>query len=131
MVVLDSWALLAYLKDERAASRIEAAWLSEGVAISSINLGEALYIQIRDRGNKRAVADIETVRKRSKVIAADWKLVRTAAQIKAGGGLSYADAFCVATALDLEAPLWTGDPEILERAESLHCEAVDLRSPDD
>jgi len=31
--------------------------------------------------------------------------------VKATGGLSY-DAFCVATAQHLKAPLWTGDPEI-------------------
>lgn len=131
MVVLDSWALLAYLKDEPVSARIEEVWLTQGAAISSINLGEALYIQIRDRGDKQALAAIETVRKRSKVVAADWNLVRTAAQIKAGGGLSYADAFCVATALDLKAPLWTGDPEIVEQADGLRCEVVDLRSPSD
>jgi predicted nucleic acid-binding protein len=37
------------------------------------------------------------------------------AAIKAGGDLSYADAFCIATALAAEAPFWTGDPEIIER----------------
>ena len=127
MLVLDSWALLAYLKDEPAASRIEEAWLSEGAAISSINLGEALYMRIRERGEGDAVADIEKIRKRSKVISADWALIRSAARVKARGGLSYADAFCVATALRLDAPLWTGDPEIVGSAESLQYEVVDLR----
>lgn len=127
MLVLDSWALLAFLKDEPAAGQIEEAWLSEGAAISSVNLGEALYMRIRERGEKAAAADIEIVRKRSTVINPDWDLIRSAARIKAGGGLSYADAFCVATALRLKAPLWTGDPEILELAASLRCEVVDLR----
>ena len=44
----------------------------------------------------------------------DWPLVSAAAKIKARGGLSYADAFCIATAVRVEAPLWTGDPEIVE-----------------
>ena len=127
MVVLDSWALLAYLKDEPAAERIEKEWLSRGVAISSINLGEALYIRIRERGGKVATADIETIRKRSRIINPDWALVFSAAQIKARGGLSYADAFCLATAQHLKAPLWTGDPEIVQLAESVQCEVVDLR----
>jgi len=127
LLVLDSWALLAYLKDEPAASRIEEAWLSEGAAISSINLGEALYMRIRGRGEGDVMADIEKVRKRSKVIGADWALIRSAAKVKARGGLSYADAFCVATALRLDAPLWTGDPEIVGRAETLQYEVVDLR----
>lgn len=127
MVVLDSWALLAYLKDEPAAGRIEEAWLSLGAAISALNLGEALYMRIRERGEADAVADIERIRKRSKVIGADCALIRAAARVKARGGLSYADAFCVATALRLDAPLWTGDPEILDLAEGLQCDVLDLR----
>ena len=128
MVVLDSWALLAYLKDEPAAGRIEEEWLSQGAAISSVNLGEALYIRIRERGEKAATTDIETIRRRSKVVNPDWALVFSAAKIKAGGGLSYADAFCVATAQRLKAPLWTGDPEIIALAESVRCEVVNLRA---
>jgi predicted nucleic acid-binding protein len=127
LIVLDSWALLAYLKDEPAAGRIEEVWISEGAAICTLNLGEALYMRIRERGEKAAVADIEKIRRRSKVLSPDWALIRSAARVKAGGGLSYADAFCVATTLRLKAPLWTGDPEIVELAESLRCEVVDLR----
>jgi PIN domain nuclease of toxin-antitoxin system len=129
LIVLDSWALLAYLKDEAQASRVEEAWLSQGAAISSINLGEARYMRIRERGEGAAAADIEKIRKRSKLVGADWALIRSAARVKAKGGLSYADAFCVATALRLEAPLWTGDSEIVEIAEDLRCEVVDLRVP--
>lgn len=127
MVVLDSWALLAYLKDEPAAERIEEEWISRGAAISSINLGETLYIRMRESGETAATADIETIRKRSKVVNPDWPLVFSAARIKAGGGLSFADAFCVATAERLQAPLWTGDPEIIDVSESVRCEVVDLR----
>ena len=48
------------------------------------------------------------------VVDPDWQLVEAAAALKAEGGLSYADAFCVATATRLDAPIWTGDPEIIE-----------------
>jgi predicted nucleic acid-binding protein len=41
--------------------------------------------------------------------------------------LAYADAFCIATAQRLDAPLLTGDPEIIDRAEGLRCTLVDLR----
>jgi len=130
LVVLDSWALLAYLKDEPAAGRIGEAWLSQGAAISAVNLGETLYMRTRERGEGAAAADIDKVRRRSKVVDADWPLIRSAARIKARGGLSHADAFCVATALRLAAPLWTGDPEIVEVAAGLQCEIVDLQAPD-
>lgn len=128
MVVLDSWALLAYLNDELAAPGIERAWIEEGAAICSINLGEVLYMRIRESGEKAAVTDVAGIREHSKVVEADWSLIRVAARIKANGGLSYADAFCVATALELEEQLWTGDPEIVEQAARLKCEVVDLRA---
>jgi predicted nucleic acid-binding protein len=127
LVVLDSWALLAYLKDEPAAKRIETAWLKEGATIGSVNLGEVLYIQMREGGEEFAVETIEKVRRRLDVLDPDWPLISAAAKIKAGGGLSYADAFCIATAVRLDAPLWTGDPEIVVRAGECSCEVVDLR----
>jgi predicted nucleic acid-binding protein len=57
----------------------------------------------------------------------DWQLVSAAAAIKAHGGLSYADAFCLATAERLGAPLMTGDPEIIERVTDRSYEVIDLR----
>ena len=42
--------------------------------------------------------------------------------------MSYGDAFCAATAARVDAPLWTGDPELIDRAEQLPCRVVDLRS---
>ena len=58
---------------------------------------------------------------------AELDAVETAARIKSGGGLSFADAFCVATARSLEAELWTGDPEILKLTAGFDCETRDLR----
>jgi PIN domain nuclease of toxin-antitoxin system len=128
LVVLDSWALLAYLKDEPAAGRIESEWIESGAAISSINLGEVLHIRMRATGGDSARADVESIRRRLNVVEPDWSLVMAAATIKASGGLSYADAFCVATALHLNAPLWTGDPEIIDQTAEHSCEVVDLRA---
>lgn len=71
---------------------------------------------------------IEKVRRELNVIHPDWELVITAAKIKASGGLSFADAFCIATAEQLGAPLWTGDPKIIDRASELACEVRDLRA---
>jgi PIN domain nuclease of toxin-antitoxin system len=127
LVVFDSWALLAYLGGEPAAGRIESAWLEEGAAISSVNLGEVLYIRMRQDGEESATATVDQVRDLIEVIDPDWPLVSSAASIKAGGGLSYADALCIATALRTKAPLWTGDPEILGQAAEHSCEVVDLR----
>jgi predicted nucleic acid-binding protein len=129
LIVLDSWALLAYLKNEESAGRVETAWLDEGAAICSVNLGEVLYIRMRGDGEGSAVADIDRVRRRLDVVDPDWPLVSEAARIKAQGGLSYADAFCVATARQADAPLWTGDPEIVDQAAVHSYAVVDLRIP--
>jgi PIN domain nuclease of toxin-antitoxin system len=128
LVVFDSWALLAYMGSEPSAERIESVWLDEGAAISAVNLGEVLYVRIRGAGEESAHADIERVRRLLAVIEPDWPLVAEAARIKARGGLSYADAFCIATALRADVPLWTGDPEIITEAPDHACQVVDLRA---
>lgn len=69
----------------------------------SVNLGEALCMEMRP-------------------------LVRAAAGVKALGGLSYADAFCGATADVLDAQLLTGDSKIVDGADVLPCEVIDLRT---
>ena len=46
---------------------------------------------------------------------------------QAAGGLSFADAFCIATAVQLDAPLLTGDPEVIEQGAQHGCAVVDLR----
>lgn len=93
----------------------------------SVNLGEALYLEMRVLGTDGAGDTIDRARNELNVVDPDWDLVRAAAGIKVGGGLSYADAFCIATAERLAMPLWTGDPEIVARAGDLGCEVEDLR----
>lgn len=124
--MLDSWALLAVLKREAAAERVRTAWADEGATMSSINLGEALYAETRRVGPSRSAEAIRAARRQMTVVDPDWDLVSVAASFKARGGLSYADAFCVATAQRLDAPVLTGDPEIV--ALNGEIEVVDLRA---
>lgn len=125
-VVLDAWALIAFFDDSPgAAARVEAV-LEEGEgAVCSVNLGEVLYRQTRLAGARAARERVAALRGALDVVDPDWQLVEVAAAIKAPGGLSYADAFCVATAMRLGAPIWTGDPEIVDLPGD-H-EVIDLR----
>jgi predicted nucleic acid-binding protein len=109
-----------------ASDRVQLGWESDGAAMCSVNLGEALYAEIRDSGREAAKQAIAAVRRQMTLVDPDWELVAAAAEIKSRGGLSYADAFCVATAQQLDAPLWTGDPEIVGLSGEV--EIVDLRS---
>jgi predicted nucleic acid-binding protein len=123
--VLDSWAALALLDGEPAAPRVRAA-VENGALMSWINVGELYYLSIRRRGEERARMAVDGLLSKIRAERPDEAIVRAAARIKAGGRLSYADAFCVATARRHRAPLLTGDPEIV----ALHgddLDVVDLR----
>ncbi|HST40527.1 MAG TPA: type II toxin-antitoxin system VapC family toxin [Conexibacter sp.] len=125
-IVLDAWAVVELLRNRPAASRVAAAIAEHDAIISSINLGESLYSVMRSHGGRIAQDRIGAIRSITRVEDPDWQLVRSASEIKARGGLSYPDAFCVATALRHRAPLYTGDPEIIELGADI--EVIDLRS---
>lgn len=126
-VALDSWAVLALLNDEPAANRVETE-IERGEALMSwINLGEVYYQTVRRRDERRARIAIEAIQHRVRVEEPDPQLILAAARLKAGGKISYADAFCVATAQRHGATIFTGDPEIL-RLDDAGVEIVDLRT---
>jgi uncharacterized protein len=125
VVILDAWAVLAVLNDEPAAAKVERAITDDSGLISWINLGEVIYRAIPRRGERRAMEAVRAVSRRLRVEDVDGALVTAAARLKAGHRLSYADAFCVATAQRHDAPLYTGDPEILALEDVV--ELVDLR----
>ncbi len=116
---------MAMLLGEPPAQRVRALILDRRPAISSINLGEVLYSLTRTVGLAFAEDRVDGVRQVVEVVDPDWPLVKAAARIKAGGGLSYADAFCLATGEARAAPVATGDPEMLRYAGPT--ELIDLR----
>lgn len=125
--VLDAWAVAALLNDEPSAELVTQILSQDECWISSVNLGEAYYTSVRERGEPRTSGLIDDLRQVIRLDFPDWPLVRDAAGIKARGGLSYADAFCVATARRHRAPLYTGDDEIIQ-LEDAGIDVVDLRS---
>jgi PIN domain nuclease of toxin-antitoxin system len=125
--VLDTWAVAALLNDEPAAEHVSKLLERHDCWMSSINLGEAYYVTMRRRGQQVASHLIGELQQVVSLDHPDWPLVRGAAEIKAQGGLSYADAFCVATARRHGAPLYTGDEEIIRLA-GPDLDVVDLRT---
>jgi len=112
-VVLDSWAILAYLEDRRPAARHVARLLdTDRPTVSWINLGEVFYVIRRAAGEDAAAG---TVRDLRDVLTAELPSelrVIDAARIEADHSVAYADAFAAATTAALDATLWTGDPEL-------------------
>lgn len=122
--VLDSYALVAYLQNETTADRVEAlldqaAGDSAAIHISLINLGEIAYLVERryDADRCHQVLD-ELAAFPIQFADATLERVLAAARVKAHHAISYADAFAVALAQELDATLVTGDPEF-RQVESL------------
>jgi len=115
--VLDSFALLAYLQDEPVASRIEKLLENAGkekcrLFLSMINLGELLYITERRGGVAKAQDTLALIRQLPiEIVSVNEQTVLAAAHIKANHVISYADCSVVATAIQENATIVTGDPE--------------------
>jgi len=113
--VLDSFALLAYLKMEGRYKKVKDLLASEEVhlVINEINVGETFYILARERGIEKAEYFVNTILPSLPIETVPNTLrdVIEAARIKSTHSISYADCFVVATAAREDAAIITGDPE--------------------
>lgn len=113
-VVLDSWAVLAFLGDEGGAAQAVADLVDDEVPlISWINLGEVHYILRRHHGEDAASETVRDLRDILDARLPDERMVLDAARIKADHTMAFADAFAAALTVATDATLWTGDPELL------------------
>ena len=115
--VLDSFALLGYLQKEPGNEAVKAILDDAGTGKASamlnvINMGEVIYTVQRRFGQQ---AKLEVVKSISlleiTILPAPNELVYRAAELKAQFSMSYADTFAVASAIEHNATLVTGDPE--------------------
>ncbi|MEJ7847801.1 MAG: type II toxin-antitoxin system VapC family toxin [Pyrinomonadaceae bacterium] len=114
-IVLDSWAIMAYLEDEPAAERI-ADIISDAhdngvlLMMSVVNAGEVWYIVARRTTAAEADRTIALLQQIGiKFVDADWPLTKIAAGYKVKGNISYADCYAAALAKHNNATLITGD----------------------
>ena len=115
--VLDSWALLAFFKDEPAGPAVEelihkASAEKIRLLLSVVNWGE-IYYGMWLAGGKEAADSVagDLSRLPIELMEADLHLAKQAAIYKATNKMSYADAFAAALAKVKNAELVTGDPE--------------------
>ena len=115
--VLDSYALLAYFRNEPGGEKVEK-YLNEAAAdkqelyLTNINAGEVYYMSQRKDG----IAKAELAWKAMKqfpihIIDADLDFTLSAAKLKAIYSISFADAFAAALTIKRKATLITGDDE--------------------
>lgn len=115
--VLDSFALLAYLRDEAGAASVQilletASRKDAPLMMTEVNYAEVKYIVLRKDG-KEAWREVEASLGSLPIefVPATRPLADTAADFKAYHRISLADAFAAALAKDRKAELVTGDPE--------------------
>jgi predicted nucleic acid-binding protein len=116
-VVLDSFALVSLFHKEtgwRKVRDILQTLLSQGekALLCLINWGEFYYVTRRRAGQERADDALILLQQLPvSVVSVDEDLVREAATLKSEYPISYADAFCIATALRSTGQIVTNDPE--------------------
>ena len=115
--LLDSFAVLAWIQDEKGAQEVEdllyrAQEGKEQVILNIINLGEIYYRCARAQDlsfGRDIVTNLKLLP--IKIYPCPDDLVLEASEIKAEYPIAYADAFVVATALRETARVITGDPD--------------------
>ncbi|MFZ0707681.1 MAG: PIN domain-containing protein [Candidatus Korobacteraceae bacterium] len=116
--VLDSWAIIEWLRDQTPARDIVATLLTEArdgsarLFISAINVGEVYYVLRKHRAEaaaERWCALAGTLPATIEVPTLDdiWE----AASLKSQFRIAYADAFAAALAKKHHCPVLTGDAE--------------------
>ncbi|MEW6379686.1 MAG: type II toxin-antitoxin system VapC family toxin [bacterium] len=115
--LFDSFALLCWLQEEEGFKLVDRFILDAqagkvNLYLSIINLGEIYYRIAKVAGLKTARNVLEKIRFLPlRIISASDNLVMKAAELKARYPIAYADAFALATALEHQAVIITGDPE--------------------
>ena len=130
-VVLDAWPVLErYVGNEPSVTAIESL-LSTGdtpAVMSTVNFGEVYSSLLRDHGPEVAESDAAWLSQLLVLVPVTVELAVAAARIKCAYYMSLGDAFAAATAMVYEAPLWTGDAELL--CEDRAWQVSDLRDAD-
>ena len=115
--VLDSFALIAYFRDEPGAETVENLLVIAVKKDSPLHMTEVNYAEVKYSIVKKDGAD--TWSEAAKILQglpiefhpATRELANTAADFKARFKMSLADAFAAALAKEKKAELVTGDPE--------------------
>jgi len=116
-IVLDSFALVSFFHKELGWEKVKEEFYSlssekQRAVLSIINWGEFYYIVKRRVGKIKADETLALLDQLPvSILSVDDELVKEAADIKADFAVSYADAFCIATARRSEAEILTSDPE--------------------
>lgn len=116
-LVLDSYALIAYLENEDGAGRVQEA-LREGeqgrlqLLMSAVNWGEVYYSIHRAKGAQQADETLLVIDQLPiDIVLPDKEHVLAASRLKAAHAIAFGDCFAAALATINDCQVATGDKE--------------------
>lgn len=118
--VLDSYAVLAFLENERGGEKVSgmlkrARDKENPLFLSVVNWGEVYYIACRTSGKLIAERVLQTLDALPiEIVPIDREITKIAAEFKSSRKMSYADCFAAALAKVKKAAVVTGDREFKE-----------------
>lgn len=128
--IFDSHDLLTLFQRENGATSVaqclrraqRRTWASY---LCAINLGEILYATKRRFGDRRKLEVLAHIhRLRLTILPVPNELIYQAAEFKAEYGISYANCFVLACAIEQAATIVTGDPEFREVSHLAHIQWI-------
>ena len=116
-ILFDSFAMIRFFYQETGAEKVrdllkEATNNNAHRLISAVNVGELIYIIQRRSGEAAKLQMLVNLKYLGfTILPCPNELIFRAAELKARFAMSYADTFAVASAIEHDATLVTGDPE--------------------
>lgn len=131
-VLLDAYALIAYLTGEAAAPVVRNLLWNGELTMSAVQIAEVVDRMERLHGVPADEIEIAVSALGIEVLAADYPIGVEAGRIRSrrysssGRPPSLADSFCAATAVLGDLTVATADPVLLEVAEAEGCKVLRL-----
>ena len=119
-IILDSYAMIAYLEDENGGEKVEH-FLDEAergklnILMSIVNWGEVYYSIFRSKGEEKAELSLILMEQLPiKTNDVDRDIMYSVANIKASHAIALGDCFAAAEAVKMDYPVVTGDREFMK-----------------
>ena len=115
--IFDSHALLKLFQKEKGYEKVihlleEIKRTGATKYLNAINLGEIIYTTKREFGDQKKIEVLANIERLSfTILPVPNSLIFQAAEYKAQYGISYADCFVLASAIEYKATIVTVDPE--------------------
>lgn len=113
IVLFDSWAWIEYSSNSLVGEKIRSIYLDKTNTImtTTINLYEVYHKLLKERSSSVADEVIHKIISNTKIIQLNLEIIKLASKLKIEKKLGMADSIVLASAMQYNAKLLTGDPD--------------------